>query len=133
MVPLEFFAGKGLGRITVKILPNIAVDFLVTHLVSESNYKIREAQAHELVQVVIESQADFVILAGDLNTAPMTEVDRTYSNVVKVMADAFQEAKVDPSLWHDPHFATYGHTRNSYTNANSHQQIPTDNHRDFKF
>ena len=39
----EFFAGKGLGRVTVKILPNMAVDFLVTHLVSESNYKIREA------------------------------------------------------------------------------------------
>ena len=85
----EFFAGKGLGRVTVKILPNMAVDFLVTHLVSESNYKIREAQAHELVQVVIESQADFVVLAGDFNTAPMTEGDRTYSKVVKVMVDAF--------------------------------------------
>ena len=119
----EFFAGKGLGRVMVKIVPDITIDFLVTHLVSESNYKIREAQANELVQVVIKSQADFVILAGDLNTAPMTEVDRTYSNVVKVMADAFQEAKVDPSLWHDPHFATYGHTRNSYTNANSHPTI----------
>ena len=119
----EFFAGKGLGRVTVKILPNMAVDFLVTHLVSESNYKIREAQAHELVQVVIESQADFVVLAGDFNTAPMTESDRTYNKVAKVMADAFQEAKGDPSLWHDPHFATYGHTRNSYTNANSHPTI----------
>ena len=50
----------------------------------------------------------------------MTEADRTYNKVVKVMADAFQEAKGDPSLWHDPHFATYGHTRNIYTNANSH-------------
>ena len=39
------------------------------------------------------------------------------------MADAFQEAKGDPSLWHDPHFAAYGHTRNSYTNANSHPTI----------
>ena len=39
------------------------------------------------------------------------------------LADAFQEAKGDPSLWHDPHFATYGHTRNSYTNANSHLTI----------
>ena len=38
----------------------------------------------------------------------MTEADRTYNKVVKVMADAFQEAKGDPSLWHDPHFATYG-------------------------
>ena len=53
----------------------------------------------------------------------MTEADRTYNKVVKVMADAFQEAKGDPSLWHDPHFATYGHTRNSYTNANSHPTI----------
>ena len=52
-----------------------------------------------------------------------TEADRTYNKVVKVMADAFQEAKGDPSLWHDPHFATYGHTRNSYTNANSHPTI----------
>ena len=41
-------------------------------------------------KVVIESQADFVVLAGDFNTAPMTEADRTYSKVVKVMADAFQ-------------------------------------------
>ena len=90
---------------------------------SLSNYKIREAQAHELVQVVIESQADFVVLAGDFNTAPMTEGDRTYCKVVKVMADAFQEAKGSPSLWHDPHFANYGHTRNSYTNANSHPTI----------
>ena len=39
------------------------------------------------------------------------------------LADAFQEAKGDPSLWHDPHFAAYGHTRNSYTNANSHPTI----------
>ena len=53
----------------------------------------------------------------------MTEADRTYNKVVKVMADAFQEAKGDPSLWHDPHFAAYGHTRNSYTNANSHPTI----------
>ena len=59
----EFFAGKGLGRVMVKIVPDITIDFLVTHLVSESNYKIREAQANELVQVVIKSQADFVILA----------------------------------------------------------------------
>ena len=44
-------------------------------------------------------------------------------HTTKVMADAFQEAKGDPSLWHDPHFATYGHTRNSYTNANSHPTI----------
>ena len=53
----------------------------------------------------------------------MTDADRTYNKVVKVMTDAFQEAKGDPSLWHDPYFATYGHTRNSYTNANSYPTI----------
>ena len=88
----------GLTCNTVAPIPGITVDFFVTHtIVEDANYKLREAQARELVQVINKSLADFVVLAGDFNAAPMAEDDQTYSIVNDAMTDAFQEAKLDPT------------------------------------
>ena len=112
----EYFAGKGVGRALVAPRPGLTVDLLVTHTISEdANSMTRESQADELVEVINNSPAHFVILGGDFNAAPTSEGDRTYHTVKEVMTDAFQEIKEALAAWLDPQFATFGNLRNTYT------------------
>ena len=119
----EFFAGKGVGWVTVAPTPGITVDFLVTHTISEaSNYKLREAQVTEIVQVTHKSLADFLVLGGDFNAAPNDENDQTYGILNGALTDA-RMAKLDPALWNDPNFATFSNSRNSYYDGSNHAAI----------
>lgn len=112
----EYFAGKGVGKVTVSPKPGISLDVVVTHTISEdSNSKIRETQADELLNHIKKSTSDFIILGGDFNASPVMKGDKTYHKVKEVMTDAFQEIMSSIKAWLDPDYATFGHLRNTYT------------------
>ena len=112
----EYFAGKGVGKVTVSPKAGMVLDIVVTHTISEdSNAQIREGQADELVAQLKKSTADFIILGGDFNASPMMDGDKTYHKVKEVMTDAFQEIMSSIKAWLDPEYATFGHLRNTYT------------------
>jgi len=112
----EYFAGKGVGKVTLAPRPGMLLDIVVTHTISEnSNAKVREGQADELLSHVKKSSADFIILGGDFNASPMMEGDKTYDKIKEVMTDAFQEIMASIKAWLDPEYATFGHLRNTYT------------------
>jgi len=112
----EYFAGKGVGKVTLSPKPGMLLDVFVTHTISEdSNAKKREGQADELLDQIKKSSADFIILGGDFNASPMMEGDKTYHKIKEVMTDAFQEIMASIKAWLDPEYATFGHLRNTYT------------------
>jgi len=112
----EYFAGKGVGKVTISPKPGIVLDVYVTHTISEeSNIKIRETQADELLDQVKKSTADFIILGGDFNASPISEGDKTYHKIKELMTDAFQEIMASIKAWLNPDYATFGHLRNTYT------------------
>ena len=113
----EFFAGKGVGQVLVSPRPGITLDIIVTHTISEVDSAIREGQVKELLDVVMQSKSDFVIMGGDLNASPTAEGDQTYTLVKKVMIDTFTENNNILS-WLDPKFATFRNKRNSYAGDN---------------
>jgi len=112
----EYFSGKGVGRVSVSPKPGITIDVFVTHTISEdNNYEIREKQADELLELVENSKADFIILGGDFNASPLMDFDKTYHKVKKVMTDAFQEIMESIKAWMDEEYATFANPRNTYT------------------
>ena len=113
----EYWAGKGIGKVTVVPRDGMEIDVFVTHTISEEdNYQIREHQADELIDQIEKSKADFVILGGDFNASPlMDNVDKTYHKVKKHMTDAFQEIMANINAWLNEEFATYANPRNTYT------------------
>jgi len=116
----EYFSGKGVGRVKLSPSPDIHIDVFVTHTISEdNNYEIREQQADELIGLVEDSKADFVILGGDFNASPLMEFDKTYNKVKKVMTDAFQEIMDNIKAWMDDDYATFANPRNTYTGDSS--------------
>lgn len=116
----EYFSGKGVGRVRVSPKSGINIDVFVTHTISEdSNYEIREKQADELIGLVENSEADFIILGGDFNASPLMDFDKTYHKVKKVMTDAFQEIMDSIKAWMKDEFATFANPRNTYTGGSS--------------
>merc|ERR1712062_38499 len=112
----EYFSGKGVGRVSVSPKPGITIDVFVTHTISEdNNYEIREKQADELLGLVENSKADFIILGGDFNASPLMDFDKTYHKVKKVMTDAFQEIMESIKAWMDEEYATFANPRNTCT------------------
>lgn len=112
----EYLAAKGIGSVKVVPREGVTVDVFVTHTISEdSNYAIREQQADQIIDLIDNSKADFVILGGDFNASPLMELDKTYHKVKKVMTDAFQEIMANINAWLKDEFATYANPRNTYT------------------
>jgi len=117
----EYFLRRGLGRVRIEPQPEVKVDVFVTSLASmDYNYWYRERQATQLVKLVSESTADYVVLGGDFNVDPRDGED-TYTSVKNQLIDAVEEFyKHDQSKYLDPSLATLGNPKNSYTSKGEH-------------
>ena len=130
----EYWAGKGIGKVTVVPRDGMEIDVFVTHTISdEDNYQIREHQADELIDQIEKSKADFVILGGDFNASPlMDNVDKTYHKVKKHIKSTHVED--DQKLYQCTfcqkgfsHFPSYESHMNSHKNLRPYQCHLCDN------
>jgi len=114
----EYWARKGAGRIRVEPSPGIMVDAFVTHTCAigptYTNAYYREKQVAELVKWAQASDADFVILGGDLNTSP-TDKETSYHALKAVMVSSMEEFFQRITEWLCPKRATYGNPNNTYS------------------
>jgi len=118
----EFWAQKGAGKVRIEPSWNFTCDIYITHTCasgpSYTNEWYRQKQAEQISEMVRTSDADFVIVGGDLNTDP-TDKETTFNILEKVLVNCFQESSVTPAKWLTPALATYGNPSNSYSNKYS--------------
>ena len=120
----EYFLRRGLGRVRVEPIQGQTVDIYVTSLASNDyNYWYREHQAAQLVSLLDKSDADYLLLAGDLNVDPR-DGEGTYKTFKGALTDSIEEFyKEDKSKWLDPALSTLGNPANTYTSKSSHPVI----------
>ena len=120
----EYFLRRGLGRVRVEPVQGQTVDIYVTSLASNDyNYWYREHQAAQLVSLLDKSDADYLLLAGDLNVDPR-DGEGTYKTFKGALTDSIEEFyKDDKSKWLDPALSTLGNPANTYTSKSSHPVI----------
>ena len=117
-------------------LHNLKVDAIVTHLIGDTidnegkdvNEKKRQKQAKELLEFANsrESQADLIILGGDLNLKP---VHKSYK-IINSDESGFEDTKVRNIFTkyliiskgnHEEPCITFGHLANTYTDPRKDQ------------
>jgi len=112
----ELFGRRGILR-TRTVIGGVKVSLINCHMAtwySETEDKwssVRNEQADQVIGVVKEEEkvADLVILAGDLNSTPSSEV---YSKFISIgLVDSVREKLGDLA------FPTWGHQTNSYTSS----------------
>jgi len=113
----EYLARKGVGHVRIEPLEGYIVDVFVTHTcASDYNHYYRQRQVKELVQVVGNSDADFVILGGDFNVDPHVNANETTLGDIKsIMVNSIEEFFLSIENWLVPTKATYGNPVNSYS------------------
>jgi len=119
----EWLARKGVGRVRIEPSPGLKVDVFVTHTAADpdsshgyNNSYYRVKQVRELMDsYVTKSQADIVLLGGDFNAEPETEVGKPYQMIIEHMKNCVQEVFYKLDKWLDANFATYGNAHNSFT------------------
>ena len=112
----EYFLRRGVATVKLEPKPGYSVDVVLTSLASlDYNHWYRESQTAELIKLLNKSDADHIIMAGDLNVDPSDE-ETTYSAISSTLVDSFREFyKNDPSKLTDKNFATLGNPQNTYT------------------
>lgn len=125
----EYLAHKGVGRVRIEPAPGHIVDVFWTHTcASDDNDYYRQKQVKQLMGVIKESNADFIILGGDFNADPTVNAkETTLPDINKVMVSAIEEFFKKIQNWLIPKEATYGNPKNSY----SYQYSPV--HYDYIF
>ena len=115
----EYFLRRGVATVKLEPKPGYSVDVVLTSLASlDYNHWYRESQTAELIKLLNKSDADHIIMAGDLNVDPSDE-ETTYSAISSTLVDSFREFyKNDPSKLTDKNFATLGNPQNTYTEKN---------------
>jgi len=113
----EFLASKGVGKVRIEPFPGHIVDIFVTHTcASDDNSEYRQKQVKELVAIVKESQADFVILGGDFNSDPVVNKNETtLKDITDIMVSSISEIFLKLENWLIPTKATYGNPENTYS------------------
>jgi len=113
----ESLASKGVGRVRIEPAPGHIVDVFWTHTAaSDYNGGIREKQVKQLVGLIKQSDADFVILGGDFNSDPVVNSEETtLRQIQEVMVSAVEEFFKKLKSWIVPREATYGNPKNSYS------------------
>jgi len=117
----ECWSRKGLGqvRFSIPLNPtrNISVDILTTHIHSDEDsmgegrsYRIK--QLNQIMPIVENSDAEVVILGGDMNDHQKSE---PYEILTRKLVDVATE-KIDFGNYsNNPLFHTYGHLNNTYS------------------
>jgi len=117
----EYFLRRGVGRVRIEPQPDVTVDVFVTSLASNDyNYWYRERQAKQLIELVSQSTAQYVIVGGDFNVDPR-DGEETYKTVKNSLTDSIEEFyKGDKSKYLDPSLSTLGNPQNTYTSKGEH-------------
>lgn len=117
----EYFLRRGVGRVRIEPQPDVTVDVFVTSLASNDyNYWYRERQAKQLIELVSQSTAQYVIVGGDFNVDPR-DGEETYKTVKNRLTDSIEEFyKGDKSKYLDPSLSTLGNPQNTYTSKGEH-------------
>jgi len=120
----EYFLRRGAGRIRIEPSPGLTVDVIVTSFASiDYNYWYRERQVKDLLGFVSESDADHVIVAGDLNVDPRDNED-TYKTLKSELTDALEEFyKDDSTKYLNPALSTLGNAKNTYSSKGQHPVV----------
>lgn len=72
----------------------------------------------QLVEIIQQSEADFVILGGDFNADPeVNSEETTLKDINDVMVSAVEEFFKKVQNWLIPKEATYGNPQNSYSSS----------------
>ena len=118
----ELWVAKGFGQVTIHPTADITVAAFVTHTVAEFcvppfgclsfNKSVRKAQLRQMMKIVDKSNADLIIVGGDLNAEPQDGA----INIIKrhQMKDS-KEDVVNEAEWRSPKYATYGNAKNPYS------------------
>lgn len=119
----EAFAGKGIGRVRIKLKDDLDVDVFTTHTIADSGTTMANNTAYRIKQVkelmndyVLKSGAKVVILAGDFNTEPKMNTGEPFEIIRRHMTNSIEEIFYKLNEWLRPSFATYGNKLNTFTN-----------------
>ena len=112
----EYFLRRGVATVRLEPSPGFSVDVVLTSLASlDYNHWYRDSQTAQLIKLLDQSDADHLILVGDLNVDP-SDHERTYNAISSTLVDSFKEFyKNDPSKYTDKNFSTLGNPGNTYT------------------
>jgi len=117
----EFWAQKGAGRLKIEPIEGFSTDIIVTHTCADgptyTNAYYRTKQAEQLVKHIEASEAEFIIVAGDLNTDPLKE-EEAFAVLERSLVNSFQDFETTSTEWLKPRRATYANPENSYSCMN---------------
>ena len=122
----EVLAAKGAGRVRIEPIQNLTMDIFTTHLIADpeaqssyNNSIFREKQSSQLInEWVLRSNADIVLLGGDLNTTPETEESSIYKMIRRKMKNAGEEMHSKMGRWLKEDFSTYANPSNTFKSGN---------------
>eukprot|EP00092_Neocalanus_flemingeri_P026367 GFUD01028583.1.p1 GENE.GFUD01028583.1~~GFUD01028583.1.p1 ORF type:complete len:338 (-),score=73.61 GFUD01028583.1:163-1176(-) len=117
----EYLARKGVGHARIEPAKGYIVDMFVTHTcASDYNYYYRQRQVKELVEIVENSDADFVVLGGDFNVDPKVNANETtLPDIQNIMVNSIEDFFKTIETWLVPSRATYGNPANTYSSKYS--------------
>jgi len=112
----EYFLRRGLGKVEIEVMDK-TVEVFVSSLASNSyNSWYREKQVKQLLETVALSQAEVILVGGDLNVDPRD--DEQVLELIKRsgLSNAGEEYfKGDQSKWLAKELSTLGNEANTYT------------------
>ena len=103
--------GRGFGKATIRPNTDVMVELFVTHCSLFQN--AQEKQVAQLMKAIDASEADVIVLGGDLNSSP-------YENTISIirqhqMKDSKEEA-LEKEKWRNPKYMTMANAKNKYRN-----------------
>ena len=120
----EWFARKGVGRVMIELMDGVDLEVFVTHTAADpdpshgynnSYYRVR--QVKELMSKYIpQAVGDVVFLGGDFNAAPIRKKGEIYEMIRSEMKNCIEELFYTFDRWLNPNYATYGNSRNTFSN-----------------
>ena len=114
----EIWAGKGFGQVTIHPTTEISVAVFVTHTVAKywisQNNGVRERQMNQMMKHIDKSDADLIILGGDLNAEPW---EKAVQIVKQHQMKSSKEYVLDETEWRNPKYATYGNPKNPHSSS----------------
>nr|ACO11393.1 neutral sphingomyelinase [Caligus rogercresseyi] len=116
----ENLVNKGMGRVRISLAHNVSVDFFLTHTIADApvgqNYTNDDARLDQIGELMFNgvnpSEADLVILSGDLNTGPGS---KPFDLIQRFMSNTALDIYKSLDALLDPRLSTYANPHNSWS------------------
>ncbi|XP_023346320.1 uncharacterized protein LOC111715244 [Eurytemora carolleeae] len=103
----EILVSKGIGRARIQPTTKMSIDIFTSHTAAfPYNKYYRETQVTELMEAVLTSDAEFIILGGDINYDFRNMSEASYQLITNHMQDSFSKSLDSSGIQTDCHVVT---------------------------